>query len=62
LLSAKSGTKLTSKTSTGDILYKTARDAVEHFRKMYKMTDDSRIRTLPKSERVKLVGHPKSKL
>ena len=55
--SAKSGTKLTYKDNTDKYLYKTSRDIVEHFRKMSKMTDDSRVRTLPKT--VKLSSHPR---
>ena len=56
---AKEGTKITRKhKDTSDkFLYKTSRDIVEHFRKMSKMTDDSRIKTLPKP--VKLTSHPK---
>lgn len=38
-------------------LYKTSRDIVDHFRKMTKITDDSRIRTRGKT--VKLSSHPK---
>ena len=57
--SAKSGTKLEYKDNTDKYLYRTSRDIVEHFRKMSKMTDDSRIRTLPKSK--KLTSHPKPK-
>ena len=57
LYSAKSGTKLTYKNNTDKYLYKTSRDIVEHFRKMSKMTDDSRVRTLPKT--VKLSSHPR---
>jgi hypothetical protein len=37
---AKSGTKVTYKRKD-DLLYKSARDVVEHFRKMTKLTDDS---------------------
>lgn len=56
---AKEGTKITKKhKDTSDkFLYKTSRDIVEHFRKMSKMTDDSRIKTLPKS--IKLTSHPR---
>ena len=56
---AKEGTKITKKhKDTSDkFLYKTSRDIVEHFRKMSKMTDDSRIKTLPKP--IKLPSHPK---
>ena len=56
---AKEGVKITKKhKDTADkFLYKTSRDIVEHFRKMSKMTDDSRIKTLPKP--IKLTSHPK---
>ena len=56
---AKEGTKITKKhkDSSDKFLYKTSRDIVEHFRKMSKMTDDSRIKTLPKP--IKLTSHPK---
>ena len=56
---AKEGVKITKKhKDTSDkFLYKTSRDIVEHFRKMSKMTDDSRIKTLPKP--IKLPSHPK---
>lgn len=54
---AKSGTKLTYKNNTDKYLYKTSKDIVEHFRKMSKMTDDSRVRTLPKT--IKLSSHPR---
>lgn len=57
LYSAKSGTKLTYKNNSDKYLYKTSRDIVEHFRKISKMTDDSRVRTLPKT--VKLSSHPR---
>ena len=57
--SAKSGTKLEYKDNTDKYLYRTSRDIVEHFRKMSKMTDDSRIKTLPKS--IKLTSHPKKR-
>lgn len=59
IYSAKEGTKITRKhKDTSDkFLYKTSRDIVEHFRKMSKMTDDSRIKTLPKS--IKLTSHPR---
>ena len=58
-LYAKEGTKITRKhKDTSDkFLYKTSRDIVEHFRKMSKMTDDSRIKTLPKP--IKLTSHPR---
>ena len=56
---AKSGAKIERKykDETQKYLYKTSKDIVEHFRKMSKMTDDSRIRTLPKT--IKLTSHPK---
>ena len=57
--SAKQGTKLEKKTKDESLkyLYKTSKDIVEHFRKMSKMTDDSRIKTLPKA--IKLPTHPR---
>ena len=54
---AKSGTKLTYKDNTDKYLYKISKDVVEHFRRMSKLTDDSRIRTLPKP--IKLNSAPK---
>lgn len=56
-LLAKSGIKITHKRKD-DLLYKTARDVVEHFRRMSKMSDDStqRSRTKP----IKLSPHPNS--
>ena len=56
---AKEGVKITKKhKDTSDkFLYKTSKDIVEHFRKMSKMTDDSRIKTLPKP--IKLTSHPR---
>jgi hypothetical protein len=59
-LYAKSGTKITKKDTTDKYLYRTSRDIVEHFRRMSKMTDDSRIRTMPKA--AKMPSHPKKKL
>lgn len=56
---AKSGTKLEYKDNIDKYLYRTSRDIVEHFRKMSKMTDDSRIKILPKS--IKLTSHPKKR-
>ena len=53
---AKSGMKITYK-KKDDLLYKTARDAVEHFRKMTKMTSDANNRRRIKIE--KLTPHPK---
>lgn len=55
---AKSGTKITYK-QKDDLLYKSARDVVEHFRKMSKMSDDSTQRS--RSKPVKLSPHPKSR-
>ena len=55
---AKYGTKLTYK-QNDRLLYRTARDVVEHFRKMSKMTDDSRIRS--KEKPIKLNSYPKSR-
>ena len=54
---AKSGMKITKKDTSDKFLYKTSRDIVEHFRKMSKMTDDSRIKTMPKP--IKLSSHPR---
>ena len=54
---AKSGMKITKKDTSDRFLYKTSRDIVEHFRKMSKMTDDSRIKTMPKP--IKLSSHPR---
>ena len=53
---AKSGTKITKK-KKDDLLYKSARDTVEHFRKMSKMSSDAQNRKTPKIE--KLTSHPK---
>ena len=53
---AKSGTKITYKKKE-DLLYKSARDVVEHFRKMSKMSSDALNRKQPKIE--KLTSHPK---
>ena len=57
--SAKEGTKIEKKRKDESLkyLYKTSKDVVEHFRKMSKMTDDSRTKTLPKP--IKLPSHPK---
>ena len=55
-LLAKSGIKITYK-KKDDLLYKTSRDAVEHFRKMTKMSSDSYNRKRLKLE--KLTPHPK---
>lgn len=56
---AKSGSKIEKKykDETQKYLYKTSRDLAEHFRKIVKMTDDSRIRTIPKP--IKLSSHPR---
>ena len=56
-LYAKSGTKITKKDTTDKYLYKTSRDIVEHFRRMSKITDDSRVRTMPKP--IKTSSHPR---
>ena len=57
--SYKSGSKLEYKykDNTDKYLYKTSRDIVEHFRKMSKMTDDSRIRS--REKKIKLEPHPR---
>lgn len=52
----KSGNKITYK-KKDDLLYKSARDAVEHFRKMTKLTDDSYQKSRKKIP--KLTPHPK---
>lgn len=52
----KSGTKISYK-SKDDLLYKSARDVVEHFRKMTKLSSDALNRKTPKIE--KLTSHPK---
>lgn len=53
---AKSGTKIEYKASD-KYLYKTSKDLVEHFRKMSKMADDSRLKSRTKP--IKLSSHPK---
>ena len=58
LIIAKSGTKITHK-KKDDLLYKSTRDVVEHFRKMSKLSSDALNRKTPKAE--KLVSHPKGK-
>ena len=58
LITAKSGTKITHK-KKDDLLYKSTRDVVEHFRKMSKLSSDALNRKTPKAE--KLVSHPKGK-
>ena len=58
VFSAKSGTKITHK-KKDDLLYKSARDVVEHFRKMSKISSDAQNRKKPKIE--KLAPHPKGK-
>lgn len=55
---SKSGTKITRKRKD-DLLYKSARDVVEHFRKMSKISSDAQNRKTPKIE--KLTSHPKGK-
>ena len=55
---AKSGTKITHKKKE-DLLYKSTRDVVEHFRKMSKIASDAQDRKKPKIE--KLTSHPKGK-
>lgn len=54
--SAKEGMKFTFK-SKDDLLYKTARDAADHFRKMSKISSDAHNRKRIKIE--KLTSHPK---
>ena len=57
---AKQGTKITKKyKQSNDLLYKSARDAVEHFRKMTKLTSDATIKSRQKP--IKLIGVPKAK-
>lgn len=56
---AKEGTKLVNKRSER-LLYKTAKDIIDHFRRMSKMTDDSRIRS--KDKPLKLSQHPMKKM
>lgn len=58
-ISAKQGTKIERKykDDSNKYLYKISKDIVEHFRRMSKMTDDSRIKTLPKA--IRLPSHPK---
>ena len=53
---SKSGSKITRKRKD-DLLYKSARDVVEHFRKMSKISSDAQDRKKPKIER--LTSHPK---
>jgi hypothetical protein len=53
---SKSGSKLTWKRKE-DLLYKSARDVVDHFRKISKIASDSYNRKQPKIE--KLTSHPK---
>ena len=55
-LFAKSGTKITHK-KKDDLLYKSTRDVVEHFRKMSKMSSDALNRRPTRIER--LTPHPK---
>ena len=54
---AKDGMKISYK-KKDDLLYKTARDTVEHFRKMVKMSDDSMQKSFKKP--LKLIKPPKS--
>ena len=54
----KSGSKITKKTKD-DLLYKTGKDVVDHFRKMSKISSDAHNRKTPKIE--KLTSHPKGK-
>ncbi len=54
---AKSGTKMSFK-KRDDLLYKSARDVVEHFRRMTKLSQDDLNRKPSKIE--KLTPHPKS--
>lgn len=54
--SAKTGTKITRKRKE-DLLYKSARDAVEHFRKMTKLQDDSYQKS--RKSHYKLIPHPR---
>lgn len=55
---AKAGTKIkTTYKQKDDLLYKSTRDAVEHFRKMSKMSSDAHNRKQPKIQ--KLASHPK---
>lgn len=53
---AKNGTKIQYK-KKDDLLYKTAKDAVEHFRKMTALTDISAHRS--RTKKIKLIPHPK---
>lgn len=57
-LSAKSGGKITHKRKD-DLLYKSTRDVVEHFRKMSKISSDAQNRRKSKIER--LAPHPTKK-
>ena len=52
----KQGMKITKK-SKDDLLYKSTKDVVEHFRKMSKISSDAQNRKKPKIE--KLAPHPK---
>lgn len=51
----KQGGKVTTKKKKDDLLYKSAKDVVEHFRKMSKMSIDA----IKKPKEIKLVSHPK---
>lgn len=55
ITSGKSGTKITRK---NDLLYKSSKDAVEHFRKMYKITLEDTRKSRRKTASIK--GAPKS--
>ena len=56
MMYAKRGTKITFK-QKDDLLYKTAKDAVDHFRKMVKMSSDAHNRKPIRAE--KLISPPK---
>ena len=53
---AKNGIKISYK-KKDDLLYKTTRDAIEHFQRMSKISSDAQNRRKPKIE--KLTSHPK---
>ena len=57
-LLAKNGAKITYKKKE-DLLYKSAKDTVEHFRKMSKLSSDAQNRKKSKIE--KLTSHPKTR-
>lgn len=56
IIFSKSGSKITHK-KKDDLLYKSTKDVVEHFRKMSKLSSDAQNRKKPKIE--KLTPHPK---